>query len=287
MPRQRRMPTPAVIRAIAPAAMLAMTIAAAGLLVSARPAHAQQFTATRLAILQAEDTRAATPIELARLRAGVLSGDPQTMRLAVRALGRLERPAVIADILPGLSSRFSEVRSEAANAIAQSAAGWRHGLTGGPAIASLLQTLRARLAIEDDSGVRGVLIEAIARLPYTDSAMLSSIEALLQDYGGRHGDVADRLGLAKAYEAFVRNKAVTLTAASISLLKSLTVAGAIVPAPAVDSPTLVPAPTSGGGAPSSFPPATTSSGPSPVAATGSLRQVPSASLRRPAAAATR
>ena len=40
-----------------------------------------------------------------------------------RALGRLERPALIPDIIPGLSYRFPEMRAEAANAVGQAAQG--------------------------------------------------------------------------------------------------------------------------------------------------------------------
>ena len=57
--------------------------------------HAQQTT--RVNVLQAEDRRAPTPRDLATIRAGARSGDPQTARVGVRALGRLERPALIPD----------------------------------------------------------------------------------------------------------------------------------------------------------------------------------------------
>src|SRR5215471_6748498 len=54
---------------------------------------------TRLAVLQAEDRRAPTAGDLAILRSGSRSRDPQIARAGVRALGRLERPALIPDIL--------------------------------------------------------------------------------------------------------------------------------------------------------------------------------------------
>ena len=86
----------------------------------------------RVAVLAAEDRRAATPADLTRLRTGARGSDPQTARLAVRALGRLERPALIPDILPALDSRFADVRTEAAHAVAQAAVGLRRGAVGGP-----------------------------------------------------------------------------------------------------------------------------------------------------------
>ena len=57
---------------------------------------------TRLAVLQAENRRAKTAADLATLRAGARSPDEQIRRAAIRALGRLERPALIPDIVPGL-----------------------------------------------------------------------------------------------------------------------------------------------------------------------------------------
>src|SRR6516164_534885 len=59
-------------------------------------------SAPRAAIIQAEDRRARTPADLALLRTGAHSGDPQTRRVAIRALGRLERPSLIPDLVPGL-----------------------------------------------------------------------------------------------------------------------------------------------------------------------------------------
>ena len=50
-------------------------------------AHAQVARTTRVAVLEAEDRRAPTPRELAIIRAAARSGDDQTARVAVRALG--------------------------------------------------------------------------------------------------------------------------------------------------------------------------------------------------------
>ncbi len=91
------------------------------------PAAAQVINASRLAILQAEERRAGSAADLATIRAGARSADPQTVRIAIRALGRLERPALIPDILPALTSRYAEVRAEAANAVAQAASGLKRG----------------------------------------------------------------------------------------------------------------------------------------------------------------
>src|SRR5262249_32625819 len=80
---------------------------------------------TRLAVLQAEDRRAPTPGDVAILRSGSRSGDIQTARAAARALGRLERPSLIPDIVALLRHPMSEVRAEAADAVGQAAQGWK------------------------------------------------------------------------------------------------------------------------------------------------------------------
>lgn len=177
-------------------------LAAAIVLLFPRDGHAQLDR--RLSILQAEDRRAPTALDLATLRTASRSTDSETARIGLRALGRLERAALIIDILPGLQHRLPEVRAEAANAVAQAAqglkdvAGPRAGLTASQA------ALIARLGVEDDAGVRSVLCEAIARLPYVDAADIDRAESTLVAFAERATTSEGRLGLAKAFEAFAR-----------------------------------------------------------------------------------
>ena len=145
---------------------------------------------TRLAVLQAEDRRAASTADLYTLRAGARSGDPQIVRLAVRAIGRLERPALIADITPALRHALPEVRAEAATAIGQAAQGWKRepSATAAP-IDAALAALNARLKVEADADVRGP--EAgIARI---DEALLEAARAkqhwLDAELQARRGDL--------------------------------------------------------------------------------------------------
>ena len=154
---------------------------------------------TRLAILQAEDRRAPTANDVGALRSGAHSPDPQTRRLAIRALGRLERAAVITDIVPGLRHELPEIRSESANAIAQAARN-----ADRRAVDSAQTSLAARLKAEADSDVRAALCEAIGRLPYTAAEQIEDAERALVDMAGRAGTVTDRLGVAKAFEALAR-----------------------------------------------------------------------------------
>jgi len=160
---------------------------------------------TRIAVLQAEDRRAPAANDLAILRAGAHSGDPQTARLAVRALGRLERPALILDITPFLKSALPEIRTEAASAIGQAAQGWK-GEHPAPAaaLAAAVSTLVARLKVEAEPDVRAQICETIGRLPYTTAAQVEAAERTLLDMAARSEAIVDRLGVAKGFEALVR-----------------------------------------------------------------------------------
>jgi cyclophilin family peptidyl-prolyl cis-trans isomerase len=166
---------------------------------------------SRLAILAAEDRRAPTLGDLATIRAGLRSRDPQTLRIAVQALGRLERPDLIADILPVLEHPLPEIRSEAATAVGQAAHGWANQATppkplrvGRGSLDEAAAALVARLAEEADPNVRAVLGETIGRLPYTTSAQVERANQALLDLMVRSQLAADRLGVAKGFEAIVR-----------------------------------------------------------------------------------
>ena len=125
--------------------------------------------ATRLAIVAAEDRRAPTPGDLASFEPVRAAEMPQTVRIAVRALGRLERPELIADIVPSLKHALPEIRAEAANAIGQAAQGWTHQPASTAPRTNLdtaVAALTARLTVEADPNVRAVIGETLGRLPY-------------------------------------------------------------------------------------------------------------------------
>ena len=175
---------------------------------------------TQLAILIAEDRRAPTPRDLATLRAGLRDRNAETIRIAVRALGRLERPDLIADIMPVVTSPLREVRAEAANAIGQAAQGWKAAIarrtpavraTGAarPAAAGFTvdtaaDALIARLPIEADATVRAALCQTIGRLPYTEAAQVRRAEAALTEALAHDAGVEGRLGVAQGFEALLR-----------------------------------------------------------------------------------
>jgi cyclophilin family peptidyl-prolyl cis-trans isomerase len=161
----------------------------------------------RMAILQAEERRASRPVDLVTLRAGMRSRDPLAAILAIRALGRLERPALVADLLPALTFSRPEVRTEAANAIGQAAQGWTTSARPAtPDVGSILTKLVLHLEDEDQAGVRAALCETIGRLPYQSSGDVERAEKALLAAADRAEGVPDRLGVAKGFEALIRRQ---------------------------------------------------------------------------------
>jgi len=175
---------------------------------------------TRLAILAAEDRRAPTAHDVATIRAGLRSRDLDTARVAVRALGRLERPELITDIIPLLKSPLPEIRAEAANAVAQAAQGLKYSAatrtaavrrTGGvktstapTAVDTAASALAARLGLEAEASVRGALCQAIGRLPYTTAEQAAHAEATLLEALAHEDSTDGRLGVAQGFESLVR-----------------------------------------------------------------------------------
>jgi len=172
---------------------------------SAQDAPPASPRTSRLSVLQAEDRRALTPRDLAIIRSGLHGGDPQTTRIAVRALGRLERPSLIPDLLPSLRHALPEIRSEAANAIGQAAQGWKGDKApAAPALDAASGPLAARLKVEADADVREALCETIGRLPYVNAGQFEAAERTLVEFAARAESVTDRLGVAQGLEALVR-----------------------------------------------------------------------------------
>ncbi len=185
---------------------------------------AAQAPATRLAIVLAENRRAPTTADVALLRRGARSSDPQTARIALRALGRLERPTLIPDIMPGLSYRFPETRAEAANAVGQAARGFDSSRPGvGLNPSSVLTALLDRLALEDEPSVRAAICASIGRLPYTRAEDIDRAEQALVALATTSPVTADRLGVVKALEMRVRLHGQTLAPGprAITMLRAL------------------------------------------------------------------
>ena len=110
------------------------------------------------AIIAAEDARADDMRSLDPIVRGLQAPDPFIRQLAVRALGRFERPALVFGITPLLSDSNAAVRAEAANALGQAVSRGEASMANSP--------LLVRLISERDPVVRGVIAETMGRLPY-------------------------------------------------------------------------------------------------------------------------
>jgi cyclophilin family peptidyl-prolyl cis-trans isomerase/HEAT repeat protein len=152
-------------------AWLAIWAAAAGMQAAAPQSEAEQ----RHAIVAAEDARAPTQASLDVLLAGARSPNTAIQRIAVRALGRLERPELADAIAPLLAAGNPVVRAEAANALGQAVAGSAN--QAGPASQRLIE----RLAKEKDASVRGALCDAIGRLHFASIEDVKRAETALYD----------------------------------------------------------------------------------------------------------
>jgi cyclophilin family peptidyl-prolyl cis-trans isomerase/HEAT repeat protein len=122
-------------------------------------------------MLQAEDARPTTDEGLAPLREG-LQGNGR--RTAIRAIGRLERPEMIAMIAPALNDGVG-IRAEAANALAQMA-------RTPAAVAEVQKLLLARAATDAGLGTWeswGEIAAALGRLNYDTAAQVAETEAVL------------------------------------------------------------------------------------------------------------
>jgi cyclophilin family peptidyl-prolyl cis-trans isomerase/HEAT repeat protein len=132
---------------------------------------AQSTPSLQERLLQAEDARPTTEAGLAPIYEA-LKGNGR--RTAIRAVGRLERPEMIALIAPALNDGVG-IRAEAANALAQMA-------RTPAAVAEVQKLLLTRAAV--DAGLNtweswGEIAAALGRLPYDTAAQVAETEALL------------------------------------------------------------------------------------------------------------
>ncbi|MFQ5704195.1 MAG: peptidylprolyl isomerase [Gemmatimonadales bacterium] len=150
---------------------------------------------TWMELLAAEDSRAATAEQLQALVRGTKSKEPVVRRIAVRALGRLERPDVVSYILPLLTDPVDTVRAEAANALGQAVYRGDAGRVTGP--------LLGRLDEEHDPWVRGAVAETLGRLPYVSVDTVRAISAAIVN-ASESLPAAAAVGFAHGLESLVR-----------------------------------------------------------------------------------
>ncbi len=195
----------------------AAAVLAAALVSAAAPAHGQSrqagaaIQAVRQAILDAEDRRAPRDADLRVLLDGAQHPSETVQRMAVRALGRLERPALAASIEPALASPFPSVRAAAAEALGQAAA------TGdGNAAAAAQAALLKQLGVERDQAVIGAACWTLGRLPYTTaqaarSAEVTLLVAALPLDAPAGASMPLQLGVARGLESLLRRSAKLFT----------------------------------------------------------------------------
>jgi vesicle coat complex subunit len=108
----------------------------------------------------AEDARARTPEQLNILLRTSHSTEPELRRLAVRALGRLERAELSDSIAQALRDPAPRVRVEAAHALGQALS----RSAAGNAQSLLMQALDG----EPDPSVVAAIVETLGRLRYAN-----------------------------------------------------------------------------------------------------------------------
>lgn len=122
-------------------------------------------------LIAAEDARALTPAQLNGILQTLRSNEPEMRRLAVRALGRLERASLADTIAARLRDPIALVRAEAAHALAQALS------RGAPGRAR--QQLSNALRAERDTVAAAALAESLGRLRYASVAEARPVVAQL------------------------------------------------------------------------------------------------------------
>jgi cyclophilin family peptidyl-prolyl cis-trans isomerase len=165
----------------------------------------------RQAIFEAEDRRAPTEADLTVLRDGTRHPNESVQRMAVRALGRLERPALAGDIEPLLGSPFPSVRATAADALGQAVTSGSH-----VEAVAVQAALQQRLRTERDEEVIGAVCWTLGRLPYSTAQAARSAEVTLLVTAlpldaSPNAPLALRLGVARGLESLLRRQARVFT----------------------------------------------------------------------------
>ncbi len=124
-----------------------------------------------LADLLIEEDRRPGLEQATTLHRGLASDNPLIRRFAVRGLGRLEDPDALDDLATALDDESAAVRSQAANAVAQS--------VFNESSSAAADVLRGRLAEEPDPAVRGALAQALGRLRPSAPGALDDTQATL------------------------------------------------------------------------------------------------------------
>ena len=181
-------------------------------------------------LLVAEDARGHGPDGVAPLLAALQSRDSLLRRVAVRGIGRLQRPELGLRLLAALADTVPAVRAEAANALAQSLRRVRRGSTadsGQLTVAGASRALADALAREPDPEAAAAMAQSLGRLPFRDSTEARGVERAVlahvraaPSYGAVHGLYT--LALARRFTG-------TLSSRSVEQLRTLSLAADAAP----------------------------------------------------------
>ena len=149
-------------------------------------------------MLVAEDSRGTGAEGIAPLLEGALTSDTTLRRVAIRGLGRLQRPAMGPVLVYALDDPVPSIRAEAANALSQSV---QSTSASAHSNADARAALLARLQIERDPAVAGAIAMSVGRMPVASDHLAETEKALLGSAaraGGATWDEAFRSKLAAA-----------------------------------------------------------------------------------------
>lgn len=154
------------------------------------------------AMLAAEDARGTGPEGLTPILEALASDDASVRAVAARALGRMERPDLVGDILPLTFDDEPNVRGEAINALGQAVLG-----EDGEEVAGVLAS---RVPVEADSVVRGVLARTLGRLTLQGDALRRAQDQLVRlsrsadGVSGQDAPAVTLVGVALGFETVAR-----------------------------------------------------------------------------------
>jgi cyclophilin family peptidyl-prolyl cis-trans isomerase len=173
-------------------------------------------------LLVAEDARGTGPEGLGPLLTALRRPDSLLRRLAVRGLGRMQRPQLGRILLGSLHDSLPSIRAEAANAIAQSLRGVKRGAstadTAQLTTSEAAAALTTALSTEVDTSVADMIARSLGRLPLADSAAARAVEHAIRSRLAAqttHGMVHGLYTLARA-----RRLTGNLDSATLVLLRS-------------------------------------------------------------------
>jgi cyclophilin family peptidyl-prolyl cis-trans isomerase/HEAT repeat protein len=143
-------------------------------------------TARLQRLLVTEDARGTGFDGVTPLVEGFQSTDSMLRRVAIRGMGRLQRPGFAHQVAGALTDSVAAVRAEAGNALAQSVSRVARRATdsGQVEVRWVADRVSHALDTEPDKTVRDALAEALGRLPFGDTATAQAAERTILAYGG-------------------------------------------------------------------------------------------------------